>query len=226
LANDGDADRIGMYDESGNFIDSHRILLLLLYYMVEHKGMTGKVVGTFSVTEKLQKLAAHYGLPYEETPIGFKHIAQIIIKEEVIVGGEESGGLSVLGHIPERDGVWNGLLLLEFMVKTGKTLTELMEDIYAIVGRFDYDRDDLHIDEMKKQAIIERCKNNPFTQFGAYQVTKLQTLDGFKFHFEDSQWVMIRPSGTEPVLRIYAQGKDMNEVRDILNAVHETLKSV
>ncbi len=224
LANDGDADRIGAYDEQGNFVDSHRILLLLLYYLAKYKGMTGKVVVTFSVTEKMQKMAEHFGFEFQVTPIGFKHIAKIMIKEDVIVAGEESGGLAVKGHIPERDGVWNGLILLEFMARTGKKMTELIQEVYEIVGPFDYDRDDLHIDERTKQAIIDTCKNNPYARFGPYSVTKLETVDGFKFYFDDGQWVMIRPSGTEPVLRVYAQGKDMKEVRDILHHVHQTLK--
>ena len=225
LANDGDADRIGAYDENGDFVDSHRILLLLLYYLAKYKGMKGKVVVTFSVTEKMQKLAEYFGFEYQVTPIGFKHIAEIMIEEPVIVAGEESGGLAVMGHIPERDGVWNGLILLEFMAKTGKKLTALLEEVYEIVGRFDYDRDDLHIDENTKQAIIERCQSNPYPDFGPYHVRRLETIDGYKFHFNEGQWVMIRPSGTEPVLRVYAQGKDMAEVRDILKHVHETLKS-
>ncbi len=225
LANDGDADRIGVYDENGDFVDSHRILLLLLYYLAKYKKMNGKVVVTFSVTEKMEKMARHFGFEYQVTPIGFKHIAEIMIHEPVIVAGEESGGLAVMGHIPERDGVWNGLILLEFMARTGKKLTALLEEVYEIVGRFDYDRDDLHIDESVKQAIIKRCKTNPYQAFGPYKVSRLETIDGFKFHFDDSQWVMIRPSGTEPVLRVYAQGKDMEEVRDILKHVHTTLKS-
>ncbi len=127
LANDGDADRIGMYDEDGKFVDAHHLLLLLLYYMHEIKGLKGKVVYTFSVTNKMKQLADMYGLESECTKIGFKYIAEIMIKEDVLVGGEESGGLAVKGHIPERDGIWMGLLILEFMAKTGKSLKELIQ---------------------------------------------------------------------------------------------------
>jgi phosphomannomutase len=223
LANDGDADRIGMYDEDGEFVDSHHLLLLLLYYLHQHKGMKGKVVVTFSVTDKMKRLAERYGLEWEVTPIGFKHIAEIMIKEDVLVGGEESGGLSVKGHIPERDGIWMGLLILEFMAKTGKSLKELIREVYDLVGPFSYDRDDLHIPEEKKQAIIQKCKTDPYTALGEFSVQRVETIDGFKFYLSEEEWVMVRPSGTEPVLRVYAQGETMERVRKILDATHQTL---
>ena len=138
LANDGDADRIGLFDEDGNFVDSHHILLLLLYYMFEYKKMTGKVVITFSVTDKMKKLAEYYGLNCEVTKIGFKYIAEIMTKEDVLVGGEESGGLAVKGHIPERDGVWMGLLIMEFMAVTGKSIKQLIAEVYSKVGSFSF----------------------------------------------------------------------------------------
>ena len=223
IANDGDADRIGMYDGDGHFVDSHHILLLLLLYMYEYKKESGKVVITFSVTDKMKKLAEQYGLNYEVTKIGFKYIAEIMAKEEVIVGGEESGGLAVNGHIPERDGIWIGLMILEFMAKTGKTLKQLIQDVYDKVGAFAFDRDDLHITDEKKHAIIENCKNNAYTAFGKYQIQEVQNVDGFKFYFDENSWVMIRPSGTEPVLRVYSQAPTMEDVRAILEATHATL---
>jgi phosphomannomutase len=223
IANDGDADRIGMYDDQGNFVDSHHILLLLLYYMHEHKKQDGKVVITFSVTDKMKALAEQYGLDFEVTKIGFKYIAEIMAKETVIVGGEESGGLAVSGHIPERDGIWIGLMILEFMAKTGKSLRQLIQEVYDKVGAFSFDRDDLHISEEKKQAIIKQCKESPYKAFGDYTVERVETIDGFKFYLGDGSWVMIRPSGTEPVLRVYAQAPDMDAVRSILDATHKTL---
>ncbi len=225
LANDGDADRIGMYDEDGNFVDSHHLLLLLLYYMAEHKQMKGKVIITFSVTDKMKKLAEHFGLDIEVTKIGFKYIAEIMIKDDVLVGGEESGGLAVKGHIPERDGVWMGLLIMEFMAKTGKSIKELIADIYKITGSFAFDRDDLHIAEKKKLAIIERCKSGGVGEIGNRKVLRTEDIDGFKFYLSDDEWVMIRPSGTEPVLRVYAQAPNLEACRDILSATHETLGS-
>ena len=223
LANDGDADRIGMFDASGNFVDSHHILLLLLHYQHKYKGLTGKVVVTFSVTDKMRKLAELYNLPFEVTKIGFKYIAEIMMTEDVLVGGEESGGLAVKGHIPERDGAWIGLMILEFMAKTGKTLEELIQEVYDLVGSFATDRDDLHIQESQKQSIIANCKARTYTAFGDYKVQNVEDLDGFKFFLSDSEWLMIRPSGTEPVLRVYAQAANAADARKILDAAKAML---
>ncbi|MCB0706119.1 MAG: phosphoglucomutase/phosphomannomutase family protein [Saprospiraceae bacterium] len=223
IANDGDADRIGMYDGHGKFIDSHHLLLLLLYYMKEIKGETGKVIITFSVTEKMKKLAQQYGLDFEVTKIGFKYIAEIMAQEDVIVGGEESGGLAVKGHIPERDGIWNGLIILEFMAKTGKSLEELIQVIYSKVGSFAFDRDDLHVTEELKAEILQACIDRKYKNFGSYTVQNVEDLDGFKFHLDENSWVMIRPSGTEPVLRVYSQAPTDADVRKILDATGATI---
>jgi phosphoglucomutase len=223
LANDGDADRIGMYDEDGNFVDSHHLLLILLLYLHKYKKMDGKVVFTFSVTDKMKKLAEHFKLPYEITKIGFKYIAEIMVNEDVLVGGEESGGLAVKGHIPERDGVWMGLLVFEFMAVTGKTIKGLVQEVYDIVGSFAVDRDDLHVTESQKQAIINNCKSGFYKNFGAYKIHGTENVDGWKFRLGGDDWVMIRPSGTEPVLRVYAQGAQLTQVREILEATKATI---
>jgi phosphomannomutase len=223
IANDGDADRIGMFDEDGTFVDSHRILLLLLYYMFKFKNLNGKVVVTFSVTDKMQKLAEKFGLDFEVTKIGFKYIAEIMTREDILVGGEESGGLAVKGHIPERDGIWIGLVILEFMAKSGKTVKELVEMIYDEVGKFSFDRDDLHITEEQKSDAINRCREQTFSSIGNFKITNTETIDGFKFFMGDDAWVMIRPSGTEPVLRVYAQGTTDQHVREILDQTQKTL---
>lgn len=225
LANDGDADRIGMYDEDGQFVDSHHLLLILLLYLHKYKGMSGKVVFTFSVTDKMKKMAELFGLPFEITKIGFKYIAEIMVSEDVLVGGEESGGLAVKGHIPERDGVWMGLLVLEFMARTGKTIKGLVQEVYDLVGPFAFDRDDLHITEAQKQAIILECQQGVYTSFGSYTITGREDLDGFKFRLADDSWVMLRPSGTEPVLRVYAQAATLEACRDMLNATRATILS-
>jgi len=218
IANDGDADRIGLYDAAGNFVDSHHILLLLLLYMHKYKKQGGKVVVTFSVTDKMKKLAQIFGLPVEMTAIGFKYIAEIMAHEDVITGGEESGGLAVKGHIPERDGIWIGLMILEFMAKTGKSLEALIQEVYDLVGAFACDRDDLHIQESQKQAVIKACKEAPYKTIGNYTVESLETIDGYKFNLGNDTWVMIRPSGTEPVLRVYAQAPTLAETRVVLDA--------
>lgn len=224
VANDGDADRIGMYDSSGNFVDSHHILLLLLLYQRKYRKMDGKVVITFSVTDKMKRMAEIFDLPVEVTPIGFKYIAEIMAREDVIVGGEESGGLAVKGHIPERDGIYIAFTILEFMAKTGKSIEALIEEVYDMVGSFAYDRDDVEVLEERKQEIIKACKTAPYQQFGPYQVDEVETIDGFKFIIGDDRWVMIRPSGTEPVLRIYAQAPDLAETRKMLDATRTALE--
>ena len=223
LATDGDADRIGLYDSKGNFVDSHHIILLLIHYMVKYKGMKGKVVTAFSCSVKVEQMCKHYGLEQETVQIGFKHIAGKMITEDVMLGGEESGGIAITGHIPERDGIWMGLILFEFMAKSGKSLEDLIEEVYEIVGEFAFERIDLHIDNDTKLRIIEDCKLGKFTQFGKYKVDRIETTDGFKFFFDEDTWLMIRPSGTEPVLRTYAEASTQAKVFDILADAKATI---
>lgn len=223
LATDGDADRIGLYNGQGEFIDSHHIILLLIHYLVKYKGLSGKVAIAFSVTPRVYKMCAHYGLEVTTTKIGFKDIAALMVMEDILLGGEESGGIAVKGHIPERDGIWMGLIIWEFMAKSGKTLDELIEEVYDIVGPFKFERNDLHITEDLKQKIIKNCKDGHYTQFGTYKVSEVKTTDGFKYFFDDNRWVMIRPSGTEPVLRTYAEAPTLEEVRIILKMTEETI---
>ena len=223
LATDGDADRIGLYNGKGVFIDSHHIILLLMHYLVKYKGMTGKVVTAFSTTPRVEKLAKHYNLDSEVVKIGFKYIAKMMVEQDVLIGGEESGGIAVKGHIPERDGIWMGLIVWEFMAKSGKTLDDLINEVYSIVGGFKFERSDLHITEELKQKIIDKCKENAYESFGTYKVEQVKTIDGFKYIFDENRWMMIRPSGTEPVLRTYAEAPTMEEVREILKMTEETI---
>lgn len=223
LATDGDADRIGLYNGKGEFIDSHHIILLLVHYLAKYKGMTGKVATAFSTTPRVKVMADHYNLPSEVVKIGFKYIADIMVNEDVLVGGEESGGIATKGHIPERDGIWMGLIIWEFMAKSGKSLDDLIDEVYEIVGAFKFERNDLHITEEVKQKAIQNCKNGTYKNFGKYTVDSVGTIDGFKFFFDDNRWLMIRPSGTEPVLRTYAEAPTMDEVREILKITEEMI---
>lgn len=223
LATDGDADRIGLYNGKGDFIDSHHIILLLMHYLKKYKELGGKVVTAFSTTPRVGKMAEFYGLESEVVKIGFKYIAGIMVEEDVLIGGEESGGIAVKGHIPERDGIWMGLIVWEFMAKSGKTLDELIQEVYDIVGPFKFERNDLHITEELKQKIVAKCINNEYSAFGQYKVQNVGTIDGWKFFFDDSRWVMIRASGTEPVLRTYAEAPTMEEVREILKQTELTI---
>ena len=146
-----------------------------------------------------------------------------MVNDDVLIGGEESGGIAIKGHIPERDGVWIGLVIWEFMAKTGTSLDELINEIYDLVGSFAVERYDLKLDESLKQAIVSACKNKEYKQFGNYQVESTEDTDGFKFHLGNDQWVMIRPSGTEPVLRVYAEATTSEDAFAILDATKATI---
>ncbi len=223
LATDGDADRIGLYNGKGEFVDSHHIILLLINYLVTQKKFTGKVVNAFSVTPRVKKMCEHYGLEYQVVKIGFKYIAGIMTTEDVLLGGEESGGIAIKGHIPERDGIWMGLTIWEYMVKSGKTLDQLIEEVYKIVGAFKFERSDMHLKEEVKVAIVENCKNDKYKAFGSYKVARIETIDGWKYFFDNGDWLMIRASGTEPVLRNYAEAETTEKAFAILKAAEKEL---
>lgn len=223
LAVDGDADRIGLYDSKGNFIDSHHIILLLIHYLVKYKGMKGKVCTAFSTTVKIRKICKHYGLELDVVKIGFKYICEIMLNEDVLIGGEESGGIAIKGHIPERDGIWMGMVIWEFMAKSGKSLTELIEEVYEITGKFAFERSDLHLNEEVKRKIVENCRSNSYTGFGNYKIQRIEDLDGYKYFFNEDEWLMIRPSGTEPVLRTYAESATKEQAFEILKTAEKHL---
>lgn len=223
IATDGDADRIGLYNAGGKFVDAHHIILLLIHILHKYKGLTGKVVIAFSVSNKVKKLCEQYGLPYEITKIGFKYICEIMQNEDVLVGGEESGGIAVKGHIPERDGIWDGLVIVEHLVQHGQKLQDLIDEVYEVVGRFAYNRDDLHLKEEQKLQIVENCKSGVYKEFGGIPVSHVEDIDGYKFYLVDEETVMIRASGTEPVLRVYVEASSDERVRIILDKVRETL---
>lgn len=225
LATDGDADRIGLYDEDGQFVDAHHIILLLIHYLHKYKGMSGKVAIAFSTTDRVKRMCEAYGLPIEITPIGFKYISEIMVNEDVLVGGEESGGIAVKGHIPERDGIYDGLVIYEYMTKSGKTLKQLCEEVYEVVGRFVYERNDLTIDNTLKESIIKNATENSYKQFGKYSFNRIETIDGIKYHLDNGGWILLRASGTEPLLRVYAEGNSKEEALDILEDVKKVILS-
>lgn len=216
LAVDGDADRIALVNSKGDYIDSHHVILLLIHYLAGYRKQTGKIITGFSSTVKIEKLASHYNLEVERVHIGFKDISKHMLKEDVLVGGEESGGIGVKGHIPERDGIWMGLLIWQFMAETNKSIETLIDEVYSITGRFAFERSDLHLDKDLKNRVIEKCRNNGFVKFGKYEVKKSSDFDGYKYFFDENTWLMIRPSGTEPVLRTYAEAATREEALNIL----------
>ncbi|HEY6838735.1 MAG TPA: phosphoglucomutase/phosphomannomutase family protein [Geobacteraceae bacterium] len=218
LALDGDADRIGAVDETGAFFSSHCIYTVILRHLVERKKLTGGVVKTVSTTRMVDLLAEKYGLSLYETPIGFKHICELMLDHDILMGGEESGGLGVKGHIPERDGILMGLLLLEAMAASGKGVRQLLDETMDEIGRFFYRRIDLPIDNGAKEVLIARLKGGGLTEIASRKVVRENFRDGFKFIFADGSWLLIRPSGTEPVLRLYSEAGDAATVEELLAA--------
>ncbi|MCD4673492.1 MAG: phosphoglucomutase/phosphomannomutase family protein [Anaerolineaceae bacterium] len=217
LATDGDADRIGAMDEKGNFVDPHKIMALSLRHLVEKRKLTGSVVRTVSTTRMIDRLAKRYGLTLHETPVGFNHIADYMLSEDVLIGGEESGGISFKGHIPEGDGVLMGLLLIEIVASSGATLYELVEELIKDVGPAYYERRDQRLSRpVSKTAMVQRLQDDAPAKIGSETVVEVSTADGVKYILADDSWLLIRPSGTEPVLRVYAEGRSPEMVSALL----------
>jgi phosphomannomutase len=217
LATDGDADRIGAVDPTGRFVDPHAIMALLIEHLVNERNLRGSIVKTVSTTQMLNRLALRYGLPIHETPVGFNHICDYMLSQPVLVGGEESGGISILGHIPEGDGLLMGMLLVEMVAHRKQTLIELLDGLMAApdVGVFRYGRVDRPVRPFKKSALVAGLMANVPPTLADVAVLDVSSRDGVKFILADDSWLLIRPSGTEPVLRIYAEGRTEEQV-DIL----------
>ena len=217
LATDGDADRIGAVDARGEFVDPHRIFALILRYLVEKRGWQGKVVRTVSTTRMIDRIAAQHGLPVVETPVGFNHIADLMLAGGVLMGGEESGGMSIMNHIPEGDGVLMGLLLLEVMAEAGKPLHALVEAMLATYGPAEYERVDMKLKRpVAKEEMVQMMLGRAPDTIGGVAVEEIQTTDGVKYYLADGSWLLIRPSGTEPVLRVYAEAPHRKQVAALL----------
>ncbi len=227
LATDGDADRIGAMDEKGNFVDPHKIMALALKHLVEKRGWRGSVVRTVSTTRMIDRLAQKYGLDLHETPVGFNHIADYMLKEDVLIGGEESGGISFKGHIPEGDGVIMGLLLVEIIASTRTPLIELVDNLLAEVGPAFYERKDLRLRHpVSKSVMTRKLENEAPAAIGGERIVEISTRDGVKYIMADDSWLLIRPSGTEPVLRVYAEGRSQAMVKALLEYGEQVAASV
>jgi phosphomannomutase len=217
LAMDGDADRIGIIDENGRFITQLEVYALLALYLLEVKKQRGPIVKTVTATNMLYRLGELYDVPVIETPVGFKYVAPVMLKENALIGGEESGGYGFRGHVPERDALLAGLYFLDFMVSTGKSPSELLEYLFSKVGPHFYNRRDFHFPAEKRQEIIDRISRANPGMIGNTKVVHFDTTDGFRFSMEDKSWLLIRFSGTEPLIRIYAESDSMERVEQILD---------
>jgi phosphomannomutase len=227
VVTDGDADRIGAMDERGNFVDPHKIMALSLKYLVEKRGWTGAVVRTVSTTRMIDRLANRYGLTLYETPVGFNHIADYMMKEDVLIGGEESGGISFKGHIPEGDGPIMGLLLVEMIAAWKKPLVELVGDMLADVGPALYERVDLRLSRpVAKAEMTEFLTQKAPAEIGGQKVQEISQRDGVKYVMGDDSWLLIRPSGTEPVLRVYVEGRNQEMVKALMDYGKTVAESV
>ncbi len=219
LATDGDADRIGAIDAQGNFVDPHHIFALVLRHLIENKGQRGAVVKTISTTYMINAICEQYDLPVHETPVGFNHIADLMMQEDVLMGGEESGGISIRGHIPEGDGILMGLLLLEVMAQSDAPLHEIIADLQFHYGPSHYGRIDARlVRQLPKKEVVKRLSENAPGSLIGETVAKVDTKDGVKYHLADHSWLLIRPSGTEPVLRVYAEARSPEAMQGLLEA--------
>ncbi len=217
IINDGDADRVGFGDENGAFIDQLRVYGLLGYYFLEVRGDRGPIVKTISTTKMLNKLGARYHVPVHETGVGFKYIAPKMVEVDALIGGEESGGYAFQGHVPERDGILAGMYLLDLMVQTGKKPSELLDTLFGMVGAHYYDRIDSKFEAERKAEILERVNKAMPEKIGGLKVTDKVTIDGNQFIMEDGGWLLVRFSGTEPIIRVYCETTHGDKVEAILD---------
>jgi len=227
LITDGDADRIGAVDERGRVVDAHKIFAILLKWLLERKGWPGDVTRAFNTTKMLDRIAAKYGRRLHEHGIGFKYVCELMLQQDILIGGEESGGVGLSKHLPERDGLLNSLLLANVMADEKKTLGELVDALQQEFGEHQYGRIDMHIDETLKQSAIARASAG-LHEFAGMKVLRTETLDGIKFFLENSAcigrpnaaetWLLLRASGTEPLLRVYCESCSEDSVAQILNA--------
>ncbi len=218
IINDGDADRVGFGDEHGNFMDQLRVYGLMGYYLLELRGERGPIVKTISTTKMLNKLGEIYGVPVYETGVGFKYIAPKMVEVDAMIGGEESGGYAFRGHVPERDGILAGLYMLDMMARTGKTPSQLLQALFDLVGPHYYERIDTAFDQERKAEIQQNVANAHPDSIAGLKVTDIVTIDGRQFIMEDGGWLLIRFSGTEPIIRVYCETTHEDKVDDILDA--------
>jgi phosphomannomutase len=224
VAQDGDADRLGVLDRRGAFVSPHRILALLLVHAFRRRGLCGGIAKTFSTSLLIDRVAAGLGVPLYETPIGFKYVADLMNRGEAVAGGEESGGYAFAFHLPERDGVVNGLLLLESLAQTGRDLDGALADLAAEFGSFAYGRRDVYLPVRVIADYLESVRTNPPGEVGGVAVSRVIAGDGVKYAFDGDGWLLHRLSGTEPMVRLYCEHADDATVRKVLDQAEKQLR--
>ena len=220
LAADGDGDRLGVVDEKGRFVDQHQTYALLCLYLLEYRGMRGPLVRSLTSTRMIDKLGELYDVPVHETAVGFKYLGPKMMEIGAMAAGEESGGYAIAQHLPERDGCFTGLLILDLLARSGKTMSQLVEDLYSRVGHHFYDRIDVHMAPDQREAAIARVATAKPDVLAGRRVVSQDSIDGFRFEL-DGGWLLVRPSGTEPLLRIYTEMTDQTWVKPVLEAGRE-----
>lgn len=225
LANDGDADRFGIIDEKGNFLNANQVVSLVAYYLLREKKMKGNLVRSVATTHMLNAIADKFKVKCIETPVGFKYIAKQMLEDKILIGGEESGGLSILGHIPEKDGILAGLLIVEMLAKLKKPLSKIYAAMVADLGSFISEKINLHVADEKKDKIICGLKSNAPKEVNGQAVEKVVTTDGIKIILKNGEWFLIRPSGTEPLVRVYMESTSPQGISALRTYVENIIKS-
>jgi phosphomannomutase len=227
LATDGDADRFGVIDDQGKYMSPNQLIALLTRHLVKNRGMSGCVVKTVATTHVLDRLCKMYGLEIEETPVGFKYIGELMRLRDVLIGGEESGGVSFKGHIPEKDGILANMLLVEMLAYENKPLSQIWADLAKEVGtEYAYRRRDLQLTMESQKRLIDHMLNKPFDTIGSAKVERVGRLDGLKFYVEDGSWVLFRPSGTEPLVRLYYEAASAGRVEQLKEDFNAKIEGV
>jgi phosphomannomutase len=216
FAVDGDGDRLAMLDKEASYYDANHLILMLIHCLAGYRQLLGKVLVSFSTTSKVEKICRHYGIEVIRTHVGFKEASKLMTEEQVLLAGEESGGISIGGNIPERDAIRAALTIWQWMAESGKSFKELYHEVVSITGPFGFERATVELNRNARNKVIEKCSNGTFDHFGRFSVERFEIFDGFKFFFSDNQWLMIRSSGTEPVIRLYAEAENEETAQEII----------
>jgi phosphoglucomutase len=221
LALDGDADRFGIIDFDGTYITPDQVISLLFLYLIESRGWDGGVARTIATTRLIDAIAKKHGIKVYETPVGFKYLGELMTQNEIIISGEESGGLSIYRHVPEKDGIIACLLVAELVAKKQKSLGQLLQEIYRDYGAYYSCRLDLKTDENNKQSVLDQLRSDTPTKFAGLKTKEIKTIDGICFILEEGSWVLIRPSGTEPILRCYMESHSKEQLQNLIDAIRK-----